>query len=467
MSCSILLDFGSTFTKAVVVDEVHGEIILKDKEPSTVNTDAKIALDNLYKRIIAQIGEKFDSAKKLATSSAAGGLRMIVVGLTHTLSMVAGKNVAFGAGAKIIKTYVGYLSDKDIDEISNSNVEIILFCGGYEGGNTKMLMHNAEFLAQVKKRVPTIYAGNSLVIKEVKTIFYKHNRECFVVNNVIPQVGVVNNAAAESLIRNIFLERITNMKGLDKVKKQIDRIVMPTPAAVLEAGNLLATGTEKEKGIGNLMIVDIGGSTTDIHTFNENFSYESARLVGSPEPYAKRTVEGDLGMRESSESVIAEIGEHIACADLNITSEQLRNSISRRVDNISFLPIDDPLTSEMETEIDRQIAMYACNLAVRRHCGTLEHVNSALYKLLQKGKNINNISTIIGTGGPIINSEFSLKILSQALATPSDIKLGYILPTNAEFLIDENYILYAAGILNTINSSLALNLLKSNLKKIQ
>jgi len=467
MGNAILLDFGSTFTKATVVDLDARKIVLAEKEPSTVGVDAKIALDRLYDKIRREIGEEnFRQARKLATSSAAGGLRMIVIGLTPTLSIVAGKNAAFGAGAKILKSYSGFLTDEDVAEIESSRAEIILLCGGYEGGNTTAVLHNVNMLGKMDNRIPIIYAGNSEILKDVKIGFYLKRKECFVVNNIIPRVGEVDSAHAESLIRNIFLERITNMKGLDKVKSAIERIVMPTPAAVLEAGELLARGCGSEPGLGDLMIVDIGGATTDIHTYCEPRAYEGAKIVGSPEPYAKRTVEGDLGMRESSGLVIEEIGSAQAAADLGITEEQLRSSIGRRLENIKFLPADDPAHRELELRVDEQIAGYACRTAVRRHSGKLEHVRSRVCPLVQKGKNLSRIRTVIGTGGPIIHSGAPGRILAEAVTTEQDVKLNYMLPRSAEFFVDTDYVFYAAGILKEIDPEAALAIMKNSLKQV-
>lgn len=464
MEHSILLDFGSTFTKATLVDMKEKRVIFTSKTPSTVSTDASAALELLYGQIKKEIGEtSFASAAKLATSSAAGGLRMAVIGLTQTLSNVAGRNAAFGAGAKIVRSYSGLLTKEDVEELQSLDIEIILLCGGYEGGNTTAVLHNVDMLGSMDSRFPIIYAGNSEIMKDVKIKLYLKRKECFVVNNIIPAVGEINSEPTEDLIRNIFLERITNMKGLDKVRNMIDRIVMPTPAAVLKAGELLSTGCEGEAGLGELMIVDIGGATTDIHTYCKPRAFRGAKIVGSPEPYARRTVEGDLGMRESSGLVIGEIGAANAAKDLNITEERLENAIGRRLANIDFLPADDRETETLELAVDQCIAQYACRIAARRHSGRVEPVHSKVCGFVQKGKNLTRISTIIGTGGPIIHSSCPDKILKEALSTARDEKLNYMLPAECRFLLDRDYVFYAAGILGEIDPKTALAVMKNSL----
>lgn len=469
MNTAILIDFGSTFTKAAVADLEAGRIIYTVKTPSTVQTNAREGLTICYDSIRQEIGaDRFQCAKKLATSSAAGGLRMVVVGLTETLSNTAGRNAAFGAGAKILKTYAGSLTDSDIQEMEALNVEIILFCGGYEGGNIKIVRHNAEMLLRmsVNTSVPIIYAGNSEFIQELKILFYHKHREVFVVSNIIPQVGVVNSLPAEILIRNIFLERITNMKGLGEVKKVLDSIVMPTPASVLQAGELLSLGCEAEDGFGPLMIVDIGGATTDIHSYCLCMAADGARIIGVEEPYAKRTVEGDLGMRESCGLTIGEAGVAAAAADLTVTEDEIQRFIDRRLKNIEFLPKGSLVDCQAELLFDQQLARYACRFAVRRHAGILEAVPSKLFAKLQRGKNISCVTTIIGTGGPIINSDDPRGILSEALKTSKDDKLQILLPEAARLMLDQDYIFYAAGMLKEINPQAAIKIMKNSIREV-
>lgn len=463
----ILIDFGSTFTKATVVSTKKKRIICATLTPSTVREDAKIGLNICYQRIRKYIGaEAFEGARKLATSSAAGGLRMIVVGLTKNLSISAGRNAAFSAGAKIIKTYTGLLNEESIEQISESDVEIILLCGGFEGGNESGVIHNAEMLSKCRKNVPIIYSGNSRVIHEIRRIFLVNQKECSVVSNIIPEVGKVNSGSAEELVRQVFMDRITGMKGLAKIRNEVEEVLMPTPASVLKAGELLSRGTESEKGIGPVMIVDIGGATTDVYTHADSLLYENAKYVGVPEPYSKRSVEGDLGMRESSANVIEEIGYDKAASDLGIPVESLQKSINRRLKMIDFLPSDDKQTIGNEMIIDQQIARYAVNLAARRHAGHVEAVHSNICKNIQFGKNLTEISTIIGTGGQIVKSNAPGEILKEVLAGDVDKRKKILLPETADFFIDSDYVFYAAGILSQIDPDTALSIMKSSIKKV-
>lgn len=462
----ILIDFGSTFTKAAVVSAKERRVVFTTMTPSTVQVDARIGLDICYSRIRKFVGtDNFSRARKLATSSAAGGLRMIVVGLTRNLSISAGRNAAFSAGAKIIKTYTGLLTQEHIEEIDQSNAEIILLCGGFEGGNESGVIHNAEMLGRCRGSVPVIYSGNSGAIHEVRKQLLIRQKECSLVANIIPEIGKVNSGPAEELIRQVFMNRITDMKGLDKIRGELEEVLMPTPAAVLRAGELLSKGTETETGLGPVMIVDIGGATTDIYSHAESILYENAKCIGARQPYSKRTVEGDLGMRESSDHVIAEIGYEKAASDIGITPETLRTSVDRRLKNIEFLPSDEEETKRQEARIDQQIAKYAVNLAARRHAGYTEAVHSNVCRLIQHGKNLTEVSTIIGTGGQIVKNSEPKEILKEVLATETDKRNRTLLPESCRFMVDTDYIFYAAGILSRIDPDTALGIMKKSIKE--
>ena len=463
----ILIDFGSTFTKAAVVSAEGKKIICTTMTPSTVNKDARIGLDICYSRIRHCIGEKaFNRSRKLATSSAAGGLRMVVVGLTKNLSISAGRNAAFGAGAKIIRTYTGFLTESDVEEMEQLNVEIILLCGGFEGGNETSVLHNAEMLGKYRGNAHIMYSGNSRVVYEVRNSLLVRQKKCSVVANIIPEIGKVNSKPAEELIRHIFMDRITGMKGLDKVQGELDEVLMPTPAAVLKAGKLLSKGSETQNGMGPLMIVDVGGATTDVYSHAEPILYENARYIGAPEPYSKRTVEGDLGMRESSDHVIEEVGYERAASDLGITVEALQLSIGRRLQNIDFIPPWESKEGEKERRIDQQLAKYAVNLASRRHAGHVEYVSSSICKFVQFGKNLEAISTVVGTGGQIVRSCDPKEILKEVLSGKPDRDREILLPEACRFMVDTDYILYAAGILSDIDPDLALSIMNNSIKEV-
>lgn len=457
----VLVDFGSTYTKIVVADLENRTLVKTDHFPSTVSVDARIGLEQCFDSARQAIGEaEFSKALKLASSSAAGGLRMGVIGLSRTLSLQAGRNAAFGAGAKILKTCVGKLTEADVQELYRLPLEILLFCGGYEHGNQSVLAHNAEVLAKSGLHIPIIYAGNSDAAPLVRRLFTLHKKEFYVVRNIIPDVGKLDKEQVEEIIRDVFLKRIINMKGLDKVSGLLDRMVMPTPAAVLHAGELLAQGTSAQAGLGDLMIVDVGGATTDIHSYAEQMSYEGAKIVGSAEPYVKRTVEGDLGMRESSNSLAAEIGMSRLCQETGLSEGDIHGVIGHWLADHEALPL-----RPAEQAVDHALARGAVRISARRHAGMLEAVASLGIKSVQHGKNLTNVRAVIGTGGPIILGGDAKQVLAQTLRDPQKEK-EILLPEQADFYLDQDYVFFAGGLLREVDEEAALQLMKNSLKKL-
>lgn len=457
----VLTDFGSTYTKVVVVDLEERRIEMTNRFPSTVSYDARIGLQQCFDAARAVIGEEwFQQSLKLSSSSAAGGLRMGVVGLSETLSAQAGKSAAFGAGAKILCTCSGRLKTEDITQLESLPLEILLFCGGYENSGTKALLHNAKMLAESGLHVPIIYAGNSAAATHVRRLLTQGKKECYIARNIIPNVGQIDKTQVEEIIREVFLHRIINMKGLDKVTGLLDRMVMPTPAAVLSGGELLSRGTHSQPGLGDLMIVDVGGATTDIHSYAEQMPYDGAKMVGVPEPYVKRTVEGDLGMRESSNSLCEEIGIHRMMAETALPQEKIQEVISHWITQNRDLACD-----ESQESVDKALTEGAVRISARRHAGRIQHISSAGVKSIQHGKNLTSVRTIIGTGGPLVFSKNGGTALRQILRDRNQ-EPDILLPEDAHFYLDADYVFFAGGLLREVDEDAALSIMKNSLKLI-
>lgn len=459
MKFAICIDFGSTYTKMVCVNLEEKRVVATDKCPSTVHYNATIGLNKCYDVAKAAIGEKnFNSALKLATSSAAGGLRMAVVGLTKSLSIEAGRNASYSAGAKIVYSMAGLITDADLKTIEVADAEILLFCGGYEGGNVSGLLHNAEMLSQSNLQIPIIYAGNSSVSKNIRKILVSKGKECFLAENIIPTIGSLNMASTADIIRGLFMNRITNMKGIGYVQREMDEPIVPTPAAVLMAGKLLSDGTKKEKGMGHIMLADIGGATTDIYSFIENKSYEGAKCIGSPEPFAKRTVEGDMGMRESSVCLVREVGEKNFAKRCGVSEEFLKAAIEKRTTFKEYVSEDS-----IERIIDYNIACGALKISARRHAGYVAKEFNDGCRLVQYGKNLTDVKTIIGTGGIIVNEYNPYKILENVRVESHE--LGHVLLSESvNSMVDHDYVIFAAGILRKYDEDAALTIMKKSLK---
>ena len=458
----IAVDFGSTYTKIVVIDAEEKKIVLSDKVPSTVHEDACIGLEKCFSKVRTVLSEnEIKQALKLASSSAAGGLRMLVIGLTKTLSNVAATETVFGAGAKVVGNYCGSLTSEMIESIESAKAEIVLFCGGYEHGNRDIVLHNAEMLAKSKVQIPIIYSGNSELVFDVRNILKRRRKECFIIDNIIPNVGILNMEPARAVIRNLFMDRITDLKGLHNIKKYFSNDLIPTPAAVLSAGELLSRGTELQEGLGEMMLVDVGGATTDIYSFNDNLPYKDARMIGVEEPYDKRTVEGDLGMRESSESLLAAVPLEKFMQEAQAGEDKIKEGIRKRCETTDFLP-----ETEEEKRIESTIVHYAVRLAARRHVGRVEYAFEKNSQKYQKGKNLTKIHKIIGTGGAILHNKNPEDVLKEVEKNTEDKKDQLLMPVTIEPYVDRSYVFFAAGLLREYDEETALAIMKQSICKL-
>jgi uncharacterized protein (TIGR01319 family) len=310
----LLVDFGSTYTKVIAVDLNTEELLGRAQSPSTVQDNMLIGLQNSLSKLLLrerQIDNRtIEKSRKLACSSAAGGLCLVAVGLVPSLTLEAARMAALGAGAKVVGSYAYELTIKDVDIIEKTGCDIVLLCGGTDGGNKEVILHNARMLATLKLNIPFVVAGNRVVSYEVKEILESNGKYAEITENVLPEVDKLNVEPARSCIREIFMRRIAHAKGLDKAQEFIGDILMPTPMATLKAAQLLADGYNTEQGMGELMVVEVGGATTNIHSISKMYSTGNQAIIkGLPEPYAKRTVEGDLGIRYNASTIVEIVGE--------------------------------------------------------------------------------------------------------------------------------------------------------------
>ena len=456
MKVILLIDFGSTFTKVTAVD-LNNEIILGCASSfTTVNSDINEGLSNTIEKLEQKIG-KLKDYTCLACSSAAGGLRMVISGLVENVTSKAAKEACLGAGAKVLKTYSYEISEEDLDEIDKINPEIFLLCGGTNGGDKKCILHNANMISKSKSNFPIIIAGNKEANYKCKNIL--KNKEIYIVDNVMPEFGKLNIHSAQNKIREIFLKKIIYAKGISKVDSLISGILMPTPSSVLKALELLSMGYEEESGIGELMAIDLGGATTDVYSVAEGYPQDSNIIYkGIEEPYIKRTVEGDIGMRYSIEGVVEEVG-------IDKISQMTSLSKEKASQMIQYLKYNPYIISKEKEfiNLDLAIAAKAVEIATKRHCGTKEEIytsNGLAY--LQKGKDLTQIKNIIVTGGSLIHLSETYNVIKYALYDIND--PTSLRPKSSEILVDKKYILYAMGLLSQLYPKIAIRIMKKELK---
>ena len=278
----------------------------------------------------------------------------------------------------------------------------------------------------------------------------------------MPKLNVLNIPSAREKIREIFLKNIIEAKGIKKIEREIDEVIFPTPEAVLKASELLSKGYMHESGLGELVLVDIGGATTDMYSLCSASAKRSDVIIkGLEEPYAKRTVEGDLGMRYSALDVLnALTKEEIRTINLD-ENVDMEKELTYRHEHVDNIPTD-----EHELHIDRIIGQICVDKAMERHVGKMEELYTPMGMVYnQYGKDLSKIRYVIGTGGVLVRNADPYQILKKVEYTPK--RPLELRPDCPEYLLDADYILAAMGLLSVIDPLLALRIMKKHLKPIE
>lgn len=444
----VLIDIGSTYTKVVVVDAAAASVVAAGKAPTTADTDVRIGLGAALRSVGLEVSRLRD-ARVLACSSAAGGLRMVSIGLVPELSAEAARRAALGAGAKVVGQFHDRLTRREVSALHEARPDIVLLSGGTDGGNERAILHNAQALAEGGLRVPIVVAGNKTAYDAIERVLHDAGCTYRLVDNVMPEIGRLEVDACREAIREVFIENIVRAKGLDEARASIGDIVMPTPVAVLQAAALLARGVGDDDGLGDLVVVDVGGATTDVCSMAHGAPTQGrVQLRGLPEPWAKRTVEGDLGVRHNIDTL-----QRLARSPLD----------ARVLEDFRVRP-ERLALDEAEREVDVVLARTAVEAAFARHVGKLQTVYGPHGEILvQTGKDLSRVAAVVGTGGPIVHCADPAGVLRAVLATPGD---GSLKPTSALFLVDAGYRMYAAGLLAMHEPPLALQMLRESLVRV-
>ena len=453
----LLIDFGSTYTKVTAVDVEAEEVLGTAQSFTTIETDIGDGLNKALALLESKTG-KLEFAETYACSSAAGGLRMITSGLVPELTGEAAKLASLGAGAKVIGIYAFQMTEDDIEDIAAQKPDIFLLVGGTDGGNTECILHNAKLLAEMKPEFPIVIAGNRNATRQCVRIL--EGCQVYTCPNVMPKFGVLNIEPTQKQIREIFLDRIIQAKGLSKATELLSDIMMPTPSAVLQAMELLAQGCEGERGIGDLVAVDVGGATTDIYSMADGMP-EGMNTVfkGLPEPFAKRTVEGDIGMRYSIHGIVEAAGVKRIAELSGLSEARVTELVNMLRANTETVPQGD---DELE-RLDFALASMAIEEAVRRHAGTIEETYTMMgLTYVQEGKNLTKVRQIVVTGGSLIHTRRTEQIAKHALYSPA--QPASLRPKEASVWVDRSYILAAMGLLSGHYPQVALRIMKKELE---
>ena len=345
-------DCGSTTTKAILIQKIDGQFrqTHRGEAPSTVEepfADVTVGVVNSVtevselskRRIIDDDGKIITPAKGnegcdiyISTSSAGGGLQMMVAGVIREMTAASAKRAALGAGAIVMDVIAS--NDKrqpheQIQRIRELRPDMILLSGGTDGGTKTHVVQIAELIAPAKPQprfgaqyqLPLIYAGNKEASSNMKELF-KEEFELSIVENLRPTLEQENLSPARDAIHDLFLEHVmAHAPGYNRLIKWTDAPIMPTPGAV---GNILQTIADRY-GI-NVVGVDIGGATTDVFSVFEGIF--------------NRTVSANLGMSYSISNVCAEatMPNIMRWMHLDMNERELRNRVKNKMIRPTTIP---------------------------------------------------------------------------------------------------------------------------------
>ena len=420
-SVVVCVDFGSTFTKASLVDVDEGRVVAWAEHRTTIDTDVLDGYDACLAVLSGQDPRALD-APTLACSSAGGGLRIAVVGNEELVTAEAGRRVALSSGGKVVAVFAASRGD-DLAALPVSEPDVVLLTGGTDGGNAEPILACARALAPVWSG-PVVVAGDVDARDEVAQILTAN--PLVVAANIVPRIGVLAPDGARSAIRELFLSHVIGGKHLSSRADFLEMVQGATPDVVLTGVELLA------ETAGDTVVVDVGGATTDVHSVVEldpEDSGLSREVVATTR--VTRTVEGDLGMRWSA----------VTTAEAAGRDDLVEAALRRRADP-GFVP-----TSDAEDDVDEEIAREAVGMALRRHAGRSKVVVSPEGRVVERtGKDLRGVDLLVGSGGVLRHGRPGVAARVFA-GSVGDVAGGWQLPRTAEVTVDTDYVLAAVGLL--------------------
>jgi uncharacterized protein (TIGR01319 family) len=456
----VLADFGSTYTKLTVVDASSGQLIARTSHPTTIETDVLDGFDAGLMRVAEALPDvALDQV--LACSSAAGGLRLGVIGLEKELTAEAGRRTALSAGARVVTVVDGGLAGDAVVQLMSDLPDILLLTGGVDGGNRTCLVESATAIASSGILTPIVIAGNIEARSEALRILQDDRRRQVVpVANVMPEIGTICEEPARKVIRELFIKHVIGGKSLSARPEFSSIVSMPTPEAVLLATELIGAG-DGQRIVGDVVVIDVGGATTDIHSFQGRPEAGGYVRDVLPNSGISRTVEGDLGLRWNAPGIVeaarAETGLDAAAA------ERLHGVAERLQSDPGVLP-----SEEWEADDDVALAGLAARIAVQRHAGELRVTLTSEGAALRKtGKDLRTVRTMLGTGG--IFAHAAPRRLESILRFPERSEAGTtrLLPSRPNLMVDRDYVMAAAGLLSVAHPNAAMRLPGDQLLEVE
>ena len=393
----VSVDIGSTWTKAALFTPEGDALTLVNHvlTPTTTHHLAEGFFTSLNQVLnVADARPLLNSGDVTLkySSSAKGGLAVAAMGLVPSITLESAKVTAHSAGAKIAQYYSYKLNRHDIQALEDSPPDILLFTGGTDGGEESHGLANARALAASKLDCAIIYAGNRDIQDDVQAIL--GHKDLIVVDNVLPDLDHPNPYAARKAICDVFLSRIVKGKGLDVIVGETGEEPMPTPWTVYE---LVKAISDVDSAWKEFMLIDMGGATTDVYSASANMLSPDTVLHGVPEPFVKRTVEGDLGMRVSAVVVGESTQElvNVVFAHQPQRREAFYGYLRHLVAHPDYLPV-----TEEEKHFDTLLAGLCVGYASERHAGTKKQVCTCVGNVdLQMGRDLTTVRKVVGSGG--------------------------------------------------------------------
>ena len=458
MSLVALADFGSTYTKLALVDPDQRRVVGRAQAPTTIAGDVMDGYAAALAAAREEAGDAPAPQRELAVSSAGGGLRVAAVGLVAELTAAAARQVALNAGARVDTVLSGRLGAGESAELRAAAPEILLFAGGTDGGRRELVLENAWRLARAEIEARVVVACNREVADEVAAIFATAGNGVEVAPNVMPQLGRLQIEGARTAISRAFLEHVIGGKGMSDDGRFLAMVRMPTPEAVLAATRLLADGASGRAGE-DVVVVDVGGATTDIHSTRGERLTPGIEQPLLPPPLTLRTVEGDLGLRAGAAGVVDADRAWLAQQSGEAGGAALEEAARVRGQHPEWIP-----DAAAEAELDGLLAVGCATHALARHCGTmlLTTGGKGPPTLIADGPDLREAKRVIGTGGVFAHRADGAAILSRALGRRAPRSL---IPLDPVVSIDAGYVLAAAGLLAAEDPDLAFAVLESELGK--
>lgn len=445
----LIAEIGSTTTLVSALALGESPRLLGQGQAATtvLEGDVRAGLSNAINALKTNLGTSdLDYGELLASSSAAGGLKMCVHGLVYDMTVSAARAAALGAGAIVRQTTAGKLTEADLIEQRVIKPNLILLAGGTDGGERETALYNAKRIAEAGTRAPVLYAGNAQNQSAIRAIFEQASIPVYITENVYPRLDVLNIEPVRRVIHAAFEKHIVSAPGMEHIRDLVTGSILPTPGAVMEAAMLLY------EEIGDLVVLDIGGATTDVHSVTQG-SDEIAQLLTAPEPFNKRTVEGDLGLFVNAHHLVEQIGETKLSRELGLDIAAVMRD---------YRPIPK---SEAQFALTSRLCLEAGLTAISRHAGRLRHYYTPQGRATTaEGKDLSLVKTIIGTGGALTRLPERENILRKLADCNAGGTMLYPKPGSMRLAFDESYIMASLGVLAKTNPQAAKTLLNATLR---